>query len=351
MKLYMIKIIYFIVSLILITPNLVLSKSKEEISLIAVGDIMMGTDFPDKYKILPPDDGKDLFIHAKNLLIKGDLVFGNLEQVLIDGGKCAKNINAPNVWAFRCPVRFAGNLAKAHFNMMSIANNHAWDFGTEGVQSTMRALDEVKIKHSGPKGDIAKISIKGTRIGLIAFSTNDNGYNLLNINSAKGFITDIAKKFDIFIVSFHGGTEGIKALHTRNQEEYLGREPRGNVIRFSHMAIDNGADLVIGHGPHVPRAMEFYKNKLIAYSLGNFCTYGIISIKKEKGIAPALEVVLDKNGNFIRGKIYSFKQIYPGYPVLDKSNRALKLIRLLSQTDFPENKIRIDEKGNITRDL
>ena len=280
MKLYMIKIIYFIVSLILITPNLVLSKSKEEISLIAVGDIMMGTDFPDKYKILPPDDGKDLFIHAKNLLIKGDLVFGNLEQVLIDGGTCAKNINAPNVWAFRCPVRFAGNLAKAHFNMMGIANNHAWDFGTEGVQSTMRTLDEVKIKHSGPKGDIAKISIKGTRIGLIAFSTNDNGYNLLHIDEAKGFITDIAKEFDIFIVSFHGGTEGIKALHTRNQEEFLGKEPRGNVIRFSHMAIDSGADLVIGHGPHVPRAMEFYKDKLIAYSLGNFCTYGIISIKK-----------------------------------------------------------------------
>ncbi len=351
MKLNIIKTIFFILSLILITTNPVLSKSKDEISVIAVGDIMMGTDFPDRYKILPPDNGRDLFIHAKNLLIKGDLVFGNLEQVLIDGGKCAKDINAPNVWAFKCPVRFVDNLAKAHFNMMSIANNHAWDFDKEGVLSTMRALDSVKIKHSGPKGDIARISINSTRIGLIAFSTNDNGYNLLNINDAKGFISEISKEFDIFIVSFHGGTEGIKALHTRNQEEYLGREPRGNVIRFSHMAIDNGADLVIGHGPHVPRAMEFYKNKLIAYSLGNFCTYGIISIKKEKGIAPALEVVLDKNGNFIRGKIYSFKQIYPGYPVLDKNNRASKLIRSLSQTDFPENKIRIDKKGNITRDF
>jgi len=349
LKLNIIKIISFIVFLILITSNPVLSKSKEEISLIAVGDIMMGTDFPDRYKILPPENGKDLFIHVENLLIKGDLVFGNLEQVLIDGGKCAKDINAPNIWAFKCPVKFAANLAKAHFNIMSIANNHAWDFGKEGVQSTMRALDSVKIKHSGTKGDIAKISINGTRIGLIAFSTNDNGYNLLNINDAKGFISEISKEFDIFIVSFHGGTEGIKALHTRNQEEYLGREPRGNVIRFSHMAIDSGADLVIGHGPHVPRAMEFYKDKLIAYSLGNFCTYGIISIKKEKGIAPVLEVVLDKNGNFIRGKIYSFKQIYPGYPVLDKNNRASTLIRSLSQTDFPENKIRIDERGNITK--
>ena len=349
MKTDMIKIISFIVFLILITSNSVLSKSKEEISVIAVGDIMMGTDFPDRYKILPPDNGKNLFIHVENLLVKGDLVFGNLEQVLIDGGKCAKDINASNIWAFKCPVKFAANLAKAHFNMMSIANNHAWDFGIDGAQSTMKALDSVKIKHSGPKGDIGKISINGTRVGLIAFSTNDNGYNILNINDAKGFINEISKEFDVFIVSFHGGTEGIKALHTKNQEEYLGREPRGNVIRFSHMAIDNGADLVIGHGPHVSRAMEFYKGKLIAYSLGNFCTYGIISIKKEKGIAPVLEVVLDKNGNFIRGKIYSFKQIYPGYPVPDKNSRASTLIRSLSQTDFPENKIRIDEKGNITK--
>lgn len=345
------KIILFIVLFILITPNPVLSKSKEEISIIAVGDIMMGTNFPDKYKILPPDKGKDLFIHVENLLIEGDIVFGNLEQVLVDGGKCAKDINSPNMWAFKCPTLFAANLSKAHFNIMSIANNHAWDFGKEGVQSTMRALDSVKIKHSGPKGDIGKISINGTRIGLIAFSTNDNGYNLLNIHEAKGLISNVSKIFDILIVSFHGGTEGIKALHTRNQEEYLGREPRGNVIQFSHIAIDSGADLVIGHGPHVPRAMELYKEKLIAYSLGNFCTYGIISIKKEKGIAPVLEVVLDKNGDFIRGKIYSFKQIYPGYPIPDKNNRASTLIRSLSQTDFPENKIRIDEKGNIAKGL
>lgn len=349
MKTAIIKPIFFIALVILITSNPGLSKSKEEISVIAVGDIMMGTDFPDRYKILPPDNGKNLFIHVKRLLRKGDLVFGNLEQVLIDGGKCAKDINAPNTWAFKCPVQFAANLANAHFNVMSIANNHAWDFGKEGVQSTMEALDSVKIKHSGPKGDTAKISFNGIRIGLIAFSTNDNGYNLLNIHHAKDLISDFSKAYDISIVSFHGGIEGIKALHTRNQEEYLGKEPRGNVIRFSHMAIDSGADLVIGHGPHVPRAMELYKDKLIAYSLGNFCTYGIISIKKEKGIAPVLEVVLDKEGNFLRGKIHSFKQVYPGYPVPDKNNRASSLMRSLSQNDFPENRIRVDDKGNITK--
>jgi hypothetical protein len=151
------------------------------------------------------------------------------------------------------------------------------------------------------------------------------------------------------VVSFHGGTEGLRALHTKDAEEYLGSESRGNVVRFAHTVIDQGADLVIGHGPHVPRALELYNDKLIAYSLGNFCTYGIISIKQEKGLAPILSVSLDKNGDFVRGKIYSFKQKYPGFPLPDKKRRAARLIKQLSKTDFPDSTISIDNLGNFSR--
>ena len=120
-------------------------------------------------------------------------------------------------------------------------------------------------------------------------------------------------------------------------------------MRFARSVIDQGADLVIGHGPHVPRALELYQDKLIAYSLGNFCTYGIISIKQEKGLAPVLSVDLDENGDFVRGKIYSFKQKYPGFPLPDKSNSAARLMKRLSETDFPESQIKIDEHGNFSR--
>ena len=120
-------------------------------------------------------------------------------------------------------------------------------------------------------------------------------------------------------------------------------------MNFARSVIDQGADLVIGHGPHVPRALELYQNKLIAYSLGNFCTYGIISIKQEKGIAPILSVSLDKNGDFVRGKIYSFKQKYPGFPLPDNKNSAARLMKQLSETDFPDSKISIDPHGNLNR--
>jgi hypothetical protein len=310
---------------------------------------MMGTDYPDKYRILPPENGAHLFTHAKKILKRGDIVFGNLEQALIDSGESVKDIERPNTWAFRAPVIYAHNLKAAHFNVMSVSNNHAWDFGQPGIVSTLQALDSVGIKHAGPKGDVAEFVIRGTRVGLIAFATNDLGYNLRNIEESNRIIQELSGDCDILIVSFHGGTEGLKALHTKDTDEYLGSEYRGNVVRFAHSVIENGADLVIGHGPHVPRALELYQNKLVAYSLGNFCTYGIISIKKEKGFAPILSVSLDKNGDFIRGKIYSFKQKYPGFPLPDGKKRAARLMKKLSETDFPDSKLKIDGYGNISR--
>jgi hypothetical protein len=215
---------------------------------------------------------------------------------------------------------------------MSVSNNHAWDFGESGITSTLQALDSAGIKHAGPKGDVAELVIRGIRVGLIAFSTNDLGYNLRNLEEAKRISRKLSEQYD-----------------TKNAEEYLGSESRGNVVRFAHTVIDQGADLVIGHGPHVPRALELYNDKLIAYSLGNFCTYGIISIKQEKGIAPILKVSLDKNGDFVRGKIYSFKQKYPGFPLPDKKKSAARLMKRLSELDFPGSKIMMDDHGNISR--
>jgi hypothetical protein len=113
-------------------------------------------------------------------------------------------------------------------------------------------------------------------------------------------------------------------------------EPRGNLIQFAHEAIERGADLILAHGPHVPRAVEIYQDRLIAYSLGNFCTYRGMSLDKEKGYAPLLWVELGRNGEFVRGRIFSFIQFPPGVPKRDGEERAWALIKKLSQEDFPE---------------
>jgi hypothetical protein len=130
------------------------------------------------------------------------------------------------------------------------------------------------------------------------------------------------------------------------EEEYHG-EPRGDVVRFARSMVDAGADFVFGHGPHVVRAMEHYRNRLIAYSLGNFATYYGISVDGLNGIAPILLVTLDGEGRFVDGRLHSTVQIRPGGPQPDGSEAALNLIRDLSHQDFGSPGIAFEDDGNI----
>ena len=142
---------------------------------------------------------------------------------------------------------------------------------------------------------------------------------------------------DLVIISFHGGAEGNKHTHVpRNQENYL-NENRGDVFAFAHFCIDHGADLLLGHGPHVPRGIEIYKNRVIAYSLGNFCTYSRFNLSKNNGIAPILCLEIDKTGLPVGVNIKSYKQIEDGGPITDWRHRAKHRMLKLSKQDFPES--------------
>ncbi len=316
------------------------------VTVAAVGDIMMGSDFPSP--ILPAAGGKHIFDEVRDHL-EADVVFGNLEGPLCEGGFTGKNTRSGRSYAFRTPPAFGRNLLDAGFNCMSLANNHARDFGSMGVKSTMSVLDSLGIEHSGPIGDIASLTVKGMNVGLIAFSTYGSSYNILNEGKAYETIRVLSDSFDILIVSFHAGTEGTKALHTRNASEYLYGEPRGNVIKFAHGAIDNGADLILGHGPHVPRGLELYKERLIAYSLGNFVAYGRFSLQGATGKSLVLRAKLDEDGSFVDGKIIPIDIKRPGIPSVDPEHYTTDLIRKLSTEDFKEHAPVIDEEGNITR--
>ena len=269
------------------------------ITVTAVGDIMMGTDYPSPK--LPKKDGTFLFEASKEILRQADIVFGNLEGPLYEGGIPAKKVKEGESYVFRTPPRYVKNLADAGFNVVSLANNHAADFGYKGMSSTKKVLDAAGIKYSSKEGEVAEFEINGLKIGLAAFSFGPPPRSIVYPEKALEEIDLLSKKYDLLILSIHGGKEGGTALRTENEFEYFLGEPRGNLIQFAHGAIERGADLILVHGPHVPRAMEIYQDRLIAYSLGNFCTYGGMSLDKEKGYAPLLWVELGREGEFVRG--------------------------------------------------
>jgi hypothetical protein len=322
-------------------------KSSMRVSIVAVGDMMIGTDFPENH--LPDDDGVS-FLHAVTPLISAaDVAFGNLEGVLLDGGEPSKKCSNPAAcYLFRSPTRYALHYKEAGFDVLSLANNHARDFGEDGRSSSMEALSAHGMVHSGRVDEFASVQKNGLSIAFLAYAVTRNSNMMLDYELAFAAIAAFAEQHDIVVVSFHGGAEGVDVTHVPfREEEYYG-EPRGDVVWFSRGAVDAGADLVIGHGPHVVRGMERYKDRLIAYSLGNFATYYGISVAGIKGIAPILTVNLDGHGAFLHGQIDSTIQLRPDGPSIDAKNRALNLIRGLSIDDFGNAGINFAPDGLLT---
>ncbi len=308
----------------------------DTLSIIAVGDIMLGTNFPDRSK-LPPNEGRDLLSPFISELKNTDICFGNVEGTFMDQGGIPKGSGA-NVYCFRQPVSYARYLTDAGFNLLSVANNHIADFGEPGMKSTAETLKNLNVAFSGLSDAPTTITtVKGLKIGLAAFAPHKGCVNMNDHANTAAIVRKLKKQCHIVLVSFHGGGEGVNATHVPKRTEIFYGQNRGNVHAFAHAMIDAGADMVIGHGPHVPRAMELYKNKLIAYSLGNFCTYGMFSLHGPSGLAPLLKVQVNEQGDFVGGQITSVKQEGEGGPLPDPSNGAFELVRSLSETDFPGN--------------
>jgi hypothetical protein len=329
-------------------PSASPGSANDTLTIIGVGDIMMGTNYPEDK--LPPNDGSFLMRDVEKILGDADVTFGNLEGVLLDAGGTPKTCKDPKVcYAFRTPVRYVKNLTKAGFDIMSLANNHAGDMGDTGRKSSMKTLDTAGILHAGQLNQKTVVFEKDSiRYGLVAFSPNSNCVPFNDLENAKRLVMQLDSVADIVIVSFHGGAEGAQYQNVPRKEELYHGENRGDVYKFSHMMVDAGADIIFGHGPHVTRAIEVYNNRFIAYSLGNFCTYRGISIAGVNGLAPIVKVFTDREGKFLKGQITPTQQSYDRGVQVDPEKKVLLKIQELTKKDFPETKIRIDDNGLIT---
>ena len=321
-----------------------------QIKIKAVGDVMLGSVTPKE--ILPPDSGKEFVNSIGNLLSNADIVFGNLEGAIINDEmepqKCSdRSRDAGTCYEFGMPEYLAPVLKELGFNVLNQDNNHSEDFGEEGYRFTQQTLRELGIKFM-PKQGYADFTFGKVRVAVVAFGYSDYSNNISDLTNAERIISNLNKIYDLIIVSFHGGAEGKDAAHVKDSTEIFLGENRGNVYRFAHTAIDAGADMVIGHGPHVLRAMEIYKNKLIAYSLGNFLTYGNINISGISGLNVILEAEIDStNGDFIRGRLIPIEQIGFGVPVFDSSYAAIQNIKDLISEDIQHPIIIILKDGRI----
>ncbi|WP_375472751.1 CapA family protein [uncultured Nostoc sp.] len=329
-----------------LTPSITEQQTfPDTITIKAVGDIIPGTNFPN-YR-LPRFQDQLLPKSVRTHLQGSDILFGNFESSLTNYPYTAKDISRGQVFAFRSPPAYAQLFAEAGFNVFNMANNHAMDFGPVGFKDTMKNLQAVGIATLGHKNQILYLEANNIPVAMVGFSPYEMYNSIHNLGAAQALVVEAKNKANIVVVSMHAGAEGTGALHVKNQTEFFYGENRGNAIAFARNMIDAGADLVLGHGPHVPRAMEIYKGKIIAYSLGNFLGYRTLSTNAQTGDSMILEVKLNSAGDLVSSKIIPVRMDRQGIPHIDRSFQTVKLMRYLNNQAFPKNPVKINKKGEV----
>lgn len=310
------------------------------VSIAAVGDIMLanytsqyihthGLDYP--------------FDSTRSILLAADIAFGNLEAPFTDiGTKFEKTFN------FKVPPKIAPSLIHAGFDVVTLANNHILDYGMEGLRSTLQVLDSIGLAYCGAGLSLeqaqrpAIIERNGYRVAFLGYSltfpeefwatptTGGTNYprnlpaNIAHANSLA----------DLIVVTFHWGAEG-------------SNYPKDYQKHFAQLAIDCGADLVIGHHPHVLQGLEIYKNRLIAYSLGNF---SFSSYSRRSTESMILKVHLTKKGllfaKIIPVSVDNYEVEFQ--PKVLRGRRANLVLDHLKEFSQPLNSINIiDDRGYI----
>jgi poly-gamma-glutamate capsule biosynthesis protein CapA/YwtB (metallophosphatase superfamily) len=320
------------------------AKPEPGVEIAAAGDVTLGR--AGRY---PPGGPEQLFAGVR-ALVRAPISLGNLETTLVDpaaplASKCG--LSSTDCYAFSAPERFAHGLRRVGFTAFTVANNHSNDYGAGGRVRTVAALERAGLRTTGGPTQVTVVHTGGMRVALVGFAPYASSANLLDLRAARRLVQSASRRADIVVVTMHLGAEGTDRTHVpRGPEYYLG-EARGDARAFSHAVVEAGADLVVGHGPHVLRGMEWYRGRLIAYSLGNFSGYHTLELVGPLSYSAVLRVKLDAQGRFVRGRLVPTRLVGSGTPTIDPSRTSVVLVRRLSREDFGPTAARLDADGSI----
>jgi Bacterial capsule synthesis protein PGA_cap len=334
------------------------------VRVCAGGDVTLGTNlFPQWAKIARAkmrakyhrgDDPATLLAPLRPLLRGADVVLLNVESAIGKGpapSKCGPT--STNCFAFRSPPSSARALravAPKSVIVGNVANNHARDAGKLGHDSTVAALVAAGVLVTGDDTlATAVVTPAGDTIGVLGFYTSSETPDARDTAAVYRHVLRAAEQYPLVIATMHLGAEGQGAQNTRDTSElYLGIE-RGNPVAFADAAVRGGAALVVGHGPHVMRAMEWrQRGALIAYSLGNLLTYGPFVLKEPLNRGAVLCASFDRAGRVASATMRPTVQRAPGVLAADRSARAADLVDSLGRLDFPATGARVG-KGGVVR--
>ncbi|HEY8303159.1 MAG TPA: CapA family protein [Solirubrobacteraceae bacterium] len=315
-------------------------RPEQAVTLEWVGDIALSTQ-----RGLPPGGVAKALAPVRKPLRNADITLGNLEGTLSTGGpsKCG-GIGSGTCFAFQAPPSTASALGALGFDLVNQANNHSLDYGYSGRGETIDALRRAHVAHTGLPGEITVSRVAGRKVAFLGFAPYPYDGNLLDIPAAKALVKRARKRASLVVVIIHAGAEGANQLHTPHGTQYYLGENRGDARAFAHAAIDAGASIVLGSGPHVIRGVERYRGRLIAYSLGNFVGYHTLGGGGVLSESAILRVKLGDGGRVLAGRWIPIALV-EGLPRPDPTDASAKLVDALSRADFPGAHFTIGPSG------
>jgi hypothetical protein len=306
-------------------------------TLVAGGDVS-----------LAGEPSSALFAGIRSYVRHADLGIANLEGTLATGGAARCTASAEQgCFVFRASPAWAATLKGTGFAALSVANNHALDFGHAAHVETLAALKSARVAAAGLPGQITYLQRAGIEIAMIGVAPYPWAQSLLDAEGTAALVRVAARRADVVLVYMHAGAEGADATHVSGQDEIYRGERRGNARAFAHAMVAAGADLVFASGPHVLRGIEWYRHRLIAYSLGNLATSHTLATAGALGQSALLRLTLDERGRFVAGSIVPLRLDAWGAPSFDRTRSALGAIRTLSRTDFGGTAATVGQAGRI----
>lgn len=324
------------------------------VRICAGGDVMLGSNLDTAWaravrpagtaELLPSPDS--LLAPLRPLVADADVVFVNVEGAIGAGAAPRKcRAGATRCYAFRQNPEVAAALRRfaSHAEVAgNVANNHAMDAGATGFDETVAHLRDAGVHVVGSDTLPTLIPLPdGDTLALLGFSVFSGGPDARDLAGVARHVRRAAGRYARVVVSLHLGAEGVDAQRTPDATERFAGENRGNPVRIAHTAVDAGADLVIGHGPHVLRAVELRDDAVVSYSLGNLLTYGPFSRVPPLDRGAILCAALDPRGRVVQAELRATHQLRPGRAFPDPDQAALGLIDSLSVLDFPMSGARV----------
>jgi hypothetical protein len=233
----------------------------------------------------------------------------------------------------------------------NVANNHARDAGPEGLRQTVERLEAAGVHPTGADTvPTVVVTAAGDTVAFLGFAHTAGAPNdVRDLETVRRLVSRAAAEHRRVVVTMHIGGEGRAATRTADVMERFAGGTRGNPVAFARAAVESGADLVVGHGPHVLRAVEWRGDALVAYSLGNLLTYGPFRLDHPIDRGGIFCATLDDDGRVTAAALRPTRQRPPGLVEADAERRALALVNDLSRRDFPATGARVREDGTIER--